>query len=42
MPYEVTDRSPIAVLMPHGGLQLAWKTADGTVCKSRKLIQDEH
>ncbi len=31
----------IAVLMPDGGLHLEWETADGTVGKSRKLLQDE-
>ena len=38
---KVADRDLIAVLVPDGGLQLEWETADGAIGRSRALLQDE-
>jgi non-specific serine/threonine protein kinase len=38
---KATDRDLIAVLVPDGGLQLEWETADGAIGRSRALLQDE-
>lgn len=38
---KATERNLIAVLVPDGGLQLEWETADGAIGKSRTLLQDE-
>ena len=38
---SATDRDLIAVVMPDGGLQLEWATADTAIGKSRNLLQDE-